>query len=260
MKDRKKILDRFKEYEDRLLANNLLDSAEVCLNKFTGKSTYFLDPRQQIIADNVLKSISDIEYYFDGGIVESERKICNISNKDYKQKVNANDIRIICFSWQYANKVLSHRDFLGSLIGNGIKREMIGDIIVEEKKAFMACKSDISKYILANVNRIGNVAVSADEEKERITRNDNAKTISSTIASLRLDCVISAGFGISRSKALSCIKSNKVKLNWEEVGNASQDLNEKDSISLRGKGRILLEEISGNTKKDRIKVTIKKFL
>ena len=260
MKDNKQISDRYKEYEDRVLVNELLEYAKACSDGYTSRHTDFLDPRQQKIAENILGMQTGISFSFYGGIEGSERTVCIIHDMNYEIAEEDTPITILSLTWSRSNKKLSHRDFLGSILGYGIKREKIGDIILDDDKAFVACMSDISRFLLYNLNKVGNTPVSVTETIEVQKQEEKVKTINSTVASLRLDSLIATGYGVSRAKAVDIIKSGKVKVNWEDIESSSKEMKQGDVISLRGKGRIVLEEVAGSTKKDRIRIVIKKYL
>jgi RNA-binding protein YlmH len=260
VKDNRLILDRYKEYEDRVLVNELLEYAKSCNAGYTSRHTDFLDPRQQKIAEDILGMQKDIAFSFFGGIEDSERAVCLIHDDNYE--ITEEDIPVIILSinWSKSIRELTHRDFLGSILGCGIKREKVGDIILNEDKAYAVCMSDISKYLLYNLNKVGSTPVSVSETTEAQKKEEKIKIITSTVASLRLDSLISTGYGVSRAKAVEIVKSGKVKVNWEDAASSSREMKQGDVISLRGKGRILLEEVSGTTKKDRIRIVIKKYL
>ncbi|MDD4504685.1 MAG: YlmH/Sll1252 family protein [Clostridiaceae bacterium] len=260
MKGNRLILDRYKEYEDRVLANEVLDYAKICTSGYTFRHTDFLDPRQQKIAEDILELHKNICYDFLGGIEESERAVCIINDENYELTEEDIPITLLSITWSKSIRKLSHRDFLGSILGCGIKREKVGDIILDEDRAYVACMSDISKYLLYNLNKVGNTAVSVSEAKAAQKKKEEVKIITSTVASLRLDSLIATGYGVSRAKAVETVKSGKVKVNWEDTASSSKDMKQGDVISLRGRGRIVLEEISGTTKKDRIRIVIKKYL
>jgi RNA-binding protein YlmH len=257
--NRSPIIDRYKDYDDRILANELVRYAEICRREYTYRHTDFLDPRQQKIAEDVLREFSDVEYEFNGGIEGSERCICLLRNENYENHKSLVPISILLISWDVERRKLTHRDFLGSIIGSGIKREKIGDIILHEGKAYVACLSDIARYLLSNIERIGSTSVRISETEEAIRKEEKTRILSTTVASLRLDSIIGSGFGFSRSKAVEMVKVGKVRVNWEEEGSPSKEVKQGDVISLRGKGRIILEEITGTTKKDRIKIMIRKY-
>lgn len=259
--DKSKLMDRFTDYDDRLLANKILDLTEYVKKNYTYKATVFLDPRQQKLVKDLLKHERDIGYRFDGGFQTSERMLCVIHHEDMEEADMESSIEILEFTWNHKmSRKPTHRDFLGSLIGSGIKREMLGDINLQEDTAYAACIREISDYILYNVERVGNTPVKVRVAEQVIQAEEQEKTMNATVASLRLDSIISAGFGLSRTKAAEIIRAGKVRVNWEENDLTSKEIRQGDVISLRGKGRIILEEIAGNTKKDRVKVTIKKFV
>ncbi len=259
MANRNRILDRFEAYEDRLLANMLLEMAERCRQHYGFQCSDFLDPRQQNIARQVLNTSEGIDFYFDGGIEDGERCLCILRHEAYPPEDVVLPVGFLRITWNSERKKLTHRDFLGSILGCGIKREKIGDIILEADSAYVAVDPEISRFLLYNLSKVGSTPVQVAETDRIGKKQETVKVISATVASLRLDCVISAGYHISRSTALELIKSGKVRLNWEEVLAPAKELKEKDVISLRGKGRTVLEAVSGTTKKDRIKVTIHQY-
>lgn len=259
--DRSRVIERFTDYDDRLLANKILDTMEYCIKNFTYKATAFMDPRQQRLAEGLLKQERDITFYFEGGVAGSERQLCVIYHEDFDRQEIEQPYEIIEFSWYSKNtKKPTHRDFLGSLIGSGIKREMLGDIILQEDSAYVICSKELSDYILYNIDRVGSIPVKLKPAEHVESGEEKEKLLTATVASLRLDSIISAGFGISRTKAVELIKSGKVRVNWEESDLTSKMIKQSDVISLRGKGRIVLDEIAGSTKKDRIRITMKKFV
>jgi RNA-binding protein YlmH len=259
--DRSKLIDKYTDYDDRLLANKILDTIEYCKKNFAYKATAFLDPKQQRLAAELLKREKDIAYYSEGGIQGCERNIYMIHHDSFDVHDIEKPYRILEFSW-YGKSVKkpAHRDFLGSIIGAGIKREMLGDIMLQEDTAYVVCSREVSDYILYNIERVGSVPVKVQLIEQVEAIEEEEKIINATVASLRLDSIISAGFGLSRTKAADIIKSGRVRVNWEEKDLTSKEIKQSDVISVRGKGRIILEAISGNTKKDRIKITIKKFV
>jgi RNA-binding protein YlmH len=259
--DRSKLTEKFIDYDDRLLANKILDAVEYCEKNFTYKTTTFLDPRQQKLIESLLTKEKNIKYHVESGIEENERKLYIIAHDDYDMDDIEKPYQILEFSWYNKGvKKPSHRDFLGSIIGAGIKRDMLGDIILQEDKAYVVCSKEVSEYILFNIDRVGSLPVKVKIVEHAGIIEEKEKTINTTVSSLRLDGIISAGFAISRTKAAELIKSGRVRINWEEKDVNSKVIKQSDVISIRGKGRIILEEIAGNTKKDKIRIVIKKFV
>ena len=91
-------------------------------------------------------------------------------------------------------------------------------------------------------------------------REERIKEINATVASMRADSVAAAGFGVSRSRAVSDIEAEKLKLNWQAVKNASQTVKEGDVLSMRGRGRVEVVEVRGKTKKGRIGISLRRYL
>ena len=118
------------------------------------------------------------------------------------------------------------------------------------------------EFLLAEWTMIGAAHVSVEQDSaESITpREERTKDISATVASLRADSVAAAGFGISRSRAASDIESEKLRLNWQPVKNASQPVKEGDVFSMRGRGRVEVVEVRGKTKKGRIGISLRRYL
>lgn len=259
--DKSYIKEKYTDYDQRLLVNKILDIVEYCKKNFTYKATSFLDPMQQKIAEDLLDCESDIEYQLEGGIENSERKLCIIYHEDIDLEQLEAMYEILEISWySKGSKKPTHRDFLGSLMGSGIKRETIGDILLQDEMAYVVCTKEISDYILYNIDKVGSVPVKLKIAENINVTEENEKVLNVTVASLRLDSIISAGFRISRTKAAELIKSGKVRINWEEKELTSKTIKQGDVISIRGKGRIVLDEVTGNTKKDRTKITIKKYV
>ena len=154
-------------------------------------------------------------------------------------------------------KSLSHRDFLGSILGLGLKREKCGDIIIGEKDAYVIVADEISSYILSNLEKIGRVGVKCEivplseiEVPER-----SFKPITGTVSSLRLDAVVSLFSGKGRSRAGELISGGLVFVNGIQATKNDSHLKDGDIISLRGKGKATLS-VGGTSKKDRIFITL----
>uniref|UniRef100_UPI0025E57EB0 YlmH family RNA-binding protein n=1 Tax=Selenomonas sp. F0473 TaxID=999423 RepID=UPI0025E57EB0 len=156
---------------------------------------------------------------------------------------------------------LSHRDVLGAVMGLGIARDGVGDILVAQDTAKILCDAKIADFIAERLTMIGAVHVTAflGDLAEIAPREERTKEIRATVASLRLDSVAAAGFGISRSRAADDIAADKVKLNWQSAGSASKNVNEGDVLSMRGRGRVEVTEVRGRTKKGRIVVVLHRY-
>lgn len=157
------------------------------------------------------------------------------------------------------SRTLTHRDFLGSILGLGITREKTGDIIIEESRAIAFVDSDIADYIAVNLERVAHTKVRVKILNHFTPVKKEALEKRLTVASLRLDALLSGALNISRGKAADLIKGEKAFINWKKVISVSHSVNEKDVVTLRGVGRVKINEIMGTTKKDRILINVSVF-
>ncbi len=156
---------------------------------------------------------------------------------------------------------MSHRDYLGSLMALGIKRETLGDIIVTQKGAYIISLKSMAGYICENLKRTGRGSVLCKEAdfSSLPLGEDNGKDIFCSVASLRLDCVVAAAFSLSRSSAVEAIKSGIVYVDSVQCFKTDFLLSEKAKIVIRGKGKAVISEESGKSKKGRTHLIIKRY-
>ena len=165
-------------------------------------------------------------------------------------------IKFIQIDGNFKFRSVSHKDYLGSLLGLGIKREKIGDILIHEDFCQVVVSSDICDYIVMNLTKVATNSVKVKEinREELKTSEKKYKDISFTVSSDRLDCVISGIYNISRQESLKYINAERVHLNYEKITSASKTVSSGDLISVRGKGRSEVVEIGGETRKGRTRV------
>lgn len=217
----------------------------------------FLDPAEQETCEKILKNDKKIQFSFFGGHPYCERKIVAIHLLN-APIMSACDWPITPLHlYQKLNKKeLKHADILGKLLSLGINRDRVGDIDITTKIIQIFISKELDNYIINNLDRVSTISVQA----KKITWNQvipyQSPFVSKNIvaASLRLDAIISRQFHISRKKSVLTIKAGKVKINWKIIYNSSFILKEKDVISVRGKGRAIIHQIVGKTKKGNIKI------
>lgn len=261
--DREKILKGINKIEDKLLVAKIIDRS--LISEKIGKvvSSDFLDPYGRSLVDKSLKLTGCSNWGFCGGYDGAERSLVVFcpNYMSLEEKLVEELITVLRVTVK-GKPSLTHRDYLGALMGLGIKREKIGDILVNEDFCLIIVLNEVSEYIRYNLEKIGTSKANIDivDTSELASFELRTSDINATVASLRLDCICGAGFLVSRSKVVDYIKGQKVFVNWEEVTNPSKILKEGDVISLRGKGRVLLQEVGRTTKKDRIHIHIKKYI
>lgn len=217
------------------------------MNFSTGESFEFMD-------------FPPVRTLFYGGYEDAERVVL-INLPDYARLADNNPLTVIRASKAEGGRALTHRDYLGSLVGLGIKRKLLGDILVRENGADIIVLSDIAEFILSNYCKAGRTALSLSQHhiRELIVPEIKRTRITDTVASLRLDSVTASAFGLARGKAAEAIGRGIVLVNHLEVTKPDFQVKEGDKITLRGKGKACLIEIGGRSRKDRVYITIERY-
>jgi len=199
-----------------------------------------------------------------GGYEGAERQML-VYLPDYleKESLYAEDSPLVCLRATFFDgDTPSHRDFLGALMGEGIARETVGDICVGKGQCDFFVTAEIAPYILQNFVGAGRTKV----HLERIALVDvvvpepEIKEIRDTVASVRLDSIISSGFRIGRSAAAQYVNAGKVAIDGLPCEKPDKAIDEGAKISVRGLGKIKLKAINGKTKKDRISIIIDRYI
>ncbi len=242
-----------------LLIAKLNDGIEICTDKNRPFFLGFLSDTEQDILTERIKKNKNIFYSFWGGSDNCERKYLGLF--PYEYYVN-DDFPIEAIKFIYnKNYKLQHKDFLGTILSQGLKREVVGDIIIEEGCTVVFVQKNISSIILSQVSKIGGIGVSLSViDGSDITIEKHYETINRTITSMRLDCVVSSLTNVSRTKSALLIKSGKVFINGIEVYDNDKIINIGDKITIRGIGKFIYDNNDGATKKDRLKVVFKKYV
>ena len=163
-------------------------------------------------------------------------------------------------SWGHG-AALTHRDILGSLMAQGVRREELGDLLVGENGCDVIALRECIPFLRDNwlsAGRTGLHPVEIPLSELRIPAADG-KTIRDTVASLRMDAVLGSGFSLSRGRAAELIAAGRVSLNGCECLKPDRQLAEGDILSVRGQGRLILREIGGLSKKGRFYITVERF-
>lgn len=240
--------------EEKFLIENIKDRFFRAKERYTVSNTGFLKPRERMLALLELETYftEEVKILITGGYRESERK-CVFFLPEFLDFEESEVISAIRVTKQNKAKELKHGDYLGSLLGLGISRDKIGDILVGNLETDILVLSDISEFLLLNYNKVGNVSVDtkviALEELNLVEAKE--KDLSGTVMSLRLDNIVSFLFGISRTKASEYISQGRVFLNDIESKKKDRLVEAGDKVVLRGKGKGYLKEIGNKSKKGR---------
>ena len=253
--DKARYIDHILDKEQHIVMRKIIDKAEYVLKNYETTYTDFLDPYQRELAYSILNRI-DISYYAEGGFEDSERKSLVIFPEYMTKETMENPIRSIKINGNFKFNDLCHRDYLGAILGLGIKREKVGDIFIKDNFTTVVVQIEILDFLIYNLKSIGKESVEVEEiDLNKIEKSEEEfNDINLTMSSLRLDSLISSACKISRSKSAILIGQDKVKVNWRPINNISYEVKEGDVLSIRKFGRIKLVEHTGKSKKDKEKV------
>ncbi|MNM88736.1 S4 domain protein [compost metagenome] len=227
------------------------------------KLSDFLDPRQCSILESLANRHPDVVVRLNGGYEGAERRRALIA-PDYRD-VDNEPMRMKVLSITSGDQkfiALQHGDYMGAILGLGLKRDKIGDIHVHEEGCHVIVTEDIAPFLNVNlrqVHRIGVLTDIVDLESLRTTEVE-LEPLDLTVASLRLDGIVSDVFRLSRSKVLVPIKAGRCRVNWKTEEDPSKQLKAGDMVALQGFGRFKVLETDGMTKKGRFRVRIGKFV
>lgn len=157
---------------------------------------------------------------------------------------------------------MTHRDVLGSVLGLGIKREMTGDIYVNGDEAVLMCDESIADFLMYQLKTVGRkkVTVSHLPEEKSLSLAHPFEVSRVVVSSLRLDALVSACTRISRGESQALIAADGVNVNFCTVNDGAKKIKEGDVLSIKHHGRYVFLSVTGETKKGRIAVEIKKYI
>ena len=241
------------EKEDQFMLSHIEDQFRHCEDRNIPAYTGFLDMRQQTIAMDFCRSIGARPLFL-GGYDEAERRVCAFL-PNYLDEATFDGIACVRVQTAAAlPKPLTHRDYLGALMGMGIERETVGDILVRGDGADILVLRDMLAFLLTHFSGAGRARFEAQEIalSDLIVPPVKTTLERDTVPSLRLDCVLSSAFHLSRGHAGEYVDAGRVFVNGMQIVKRDAKIGEGDKIVIRGKGKAVLKTVGGLSKKDRI--------
>ena len=262
--EKRKLLDHFTG-EDRVVLARVLDRAEQSQSRGIPTATDFLSPQQQVQAMELLyqAGVPETAYVRLGGYEGAERRLF-LFLPDWLEPEDAESqspIRVIRAAYRPEDK-LNHRDFLGSLMGMGIVREKLGDILVGEGSCDLLVLDSVADYLCANWESAGrtHLKLSRVEMCNLHIPQVQCQEVRDTVSSLRLDAIAATGFKLARGKAAALVESGRVQVNWAICQKSDRLLEEGDVVSARGFGKFELAEVGGVTRKGRTSILVRRYV
>lgn len=217
----------------------------------------FLDEFQQKVCRDAMKNSSLFHRFF-GGYEDAERLFLGVSPRE--EDLTDEDYPIACVQVRFRPQDgLTHRDFLGSVMGLSLKREAVGDILVEEGLARLYLSRTVMEAVLSQLTKVGRARVSCQEVPLGGTGTRQYEALSGSLSSLRLDCAAAFLANLSRSAAARLISGGLVAVDGQTVLDQTRVIKPGEKISIRGSGKFLFDGTEGTSRKGRLRVLFRKY-
>jgi len=256
-----RFLDKSTKSDFDYVVSKVVDQIYLCVEANEPKFTEFLDPMRRDFARAALAELHKYGVLMEesGGYEHAERqKICVMPADCASAQFPIKRV-LLEFDAKYGTP--GHRDILGAVLGLGLDRSVIGDIVLLVDAAVIFADTKIADFLDGALCKVGKISVStrilADEEQ--FFALDNRVRDRIICASLRLDAVLAAAFGLSRGDAAGLVKSGKAQINWREENSPAKLVKPGDMLTFRRFGRIRVMDIAGKSKKDRVIIEIQRF-
>ncbi|MBR4304087.1 MAG: RNA-binding protein [Clostridia bacterium] len=264
MKTKKELVAAFaRNDEDKPQLAALLDKQDAAQNRGVPASSKFLSPEMQVIARRMLDHIK-AEYITFGGSEGAERAVvCFLPEWADESWLKSDESPIAAIKATFkTERELSHRDFLGSLMGLGLQREAVGDIMIQDGCCYMAVLREVAPFVVQNMTSAGRVSLQLEQIalSAMPAREVRFETRRDSVMSMRLDGVVAAAFNLSRSTAEEMIKAGRVSLDHLECLKGDKTVASGSIISVRGLGKVQIEETGTTSRKGRMGIEVKKFV
>jgi len=251
-----------KGVENRNSVARVIDQADQAIKTWELVLTDFLSPPELAETQQVFSRLTEVQLVAWGGYPQAERQRLGLARSEVSLEQSQVTVVALEIAGNFLFDTATHRDFLGAILGTGIVRDKLGDIIViGERGAQAIVVPELVEFLEMNLTQVRSVPVKTQpiDLSELKIREPKKKELTTVEASLRLDAIASAGFGMSRSKMAELIDGGDVRVNWKEITQASYQVKQGDLIAIRGKGRLEVGEIAV-TKKERYRVQLTRYI
>ena len=249
-----------KAVENRDTVARVIDQADQAIKTWEVVLTDFFSPPELAVFQRVFSRLTEVQLVASGGYPQAERQRLAIAREEVS--LQGIEVALVEIAGNFLFDTATHRDFLGAMLGTGIVREKTGDIIVlGERGAQAIVVPELVEFLELHLQQVRSVPVKTRriDLSELKIREPKKKEMTTVEASLRLDAVASAGFGMSRSKMADLIDAGDVRVNWKEITQASSQVKSGDLIAIRGKGRLEVGDVAV-TKKERYRVLLTRYM
>lgn len=258
------LLNKFsKDQDERVMLARVLDQMERAANRSIPCATQFLSPAQRAAAEPLLAASGHPRRLFHGGFEGAERTVC-VFLPDWLEPEDwdaAEELAAVEAAFPPGAE-LTHRDILGGLMGIGLTREKVGDILMTGSAAQIVVLKEAAPIVLSQFGQAGRCRLKLREIalSELSPAPAEIRLVKDTVAALRLDAVLSSGFSIARGKAAGLIGSGRVSLNHRECTKPDKPVAQGDILTCRGLGKCVLKTVGGQSRKGRVIIEIERYV
>lgn len=255
--------------DTKLLISKTEDAAEFALKTGSPRFTSFLsDAQRYFVKTQAHYRRDDVVLEFFGGYDDADYSCAGFfpAYLFYDDTFCAKDafpIKAVLAKGSGFRK-LTHRDFLGSLMSLGIKREVIGDIVVSDDgfSAYIFCLEKTADYLVTAFDCAANdkITCSVCDIHDIAVPSRKTQELNITVNSPRIDAVIGAVLKLSRDDAEKLISSGAVSLNHTVCTEKSKLCDEGFVVSVRHHGRFIIQQFGDRNRRDRLRITVAKFI
>ena len=259
------LLNKFsKDPDECIVLARALDQMERAASRSIPCATQFLSPAQRAALEPLLAASGHPRCLFHGGYEGAERTVCVflpdwLEGSDWQAE---DELAAIECAYPPTGAELTHRDLLGGLMGIGLTREKVGDILMGDTAAQIVCLKEAAPIILSQFEQAGRYRLKLREIplSGLSPAPAQVKVIHDTVSALRLDAVLASGFSLSRGKAAEAVSAGRVSVNHRECVKPDRAVAEGDVLTCRGLGKCVLKTVGGQSRKGRIIIEMERYL
>lgn len=248
--------------EEVMLQKRLIELSNLSYKRDIVTFSDFLNLNELNILHTTPKDLFPSRYETYGGYEPAERQMVaflpDALYYDYQYPISV--LRISPANRKFAEE-LTHRDFLGGILHLGIERSYLGDLLVEDSVCHVFVTDTMADFICEQLTRIRHTVVKTEKiDGESFSFTPRLETVKGTVASVRLDTVLSVAFPLSRSRMTGLVEGGKVFVNGKLITSNGYRLKEGDIISVRGMGKLVYQGVLSETKKGRQYIQVGKYI
>ena len=241
---------------DALFINRMTELASRAYDRGCWVFSEFLTLAQQ---DALLRLRLACPFTLFGGLEASERKVACFGSEElcaYVQAPPVVCVKIAPVRQKFADP-LTHRDFLGALMSLGLRREVMGDIALVDNEGYLFCLDSVAGFICENLTSVRHTTVACSLSPAPEALSSPPPVTELVVASERLDAAVAAVFRLSRNEARELVEGEQVFISGRLAASPSAELTPGEIVSVRHYGRFAYEGIQRETKKGRLRVSVR---